>query len=539
MREVESDPAQPSRAMRVSTVLGASAAVALVAAVLFFVLRQHTWHVIDGPGLLAAAIEGQTAHVYHRLFMPALSGWLAVTSGLDVSPYERALAFDALCGAGACGLSVLVASRLGLRLLDAALVGLVVATCPGVVFFSTVVEVPAFALLLGTIGLWGMVELVRRPSVATWCAALLALVFAALGHPTAVLLGGLLPALWWIGRDVSGIVESSRRFRPALASFAALGVAVLVTTRVLPMLLVALGLTPASPPFALADYLAQRFAEMDPSPRRTGALLLSEFALPLAPALALLLCVALPRTGSTRTGSKGQARTPTTAESEPNAPGHPSRACLAWLAAYAVAMLAVTQLLLADHAEYGAYTLALALPITAAGTAAFARRRWLRIAVPLLGLAASTALVAVHDDPAPGRAFVTGVHEVSGELEPVLLTAEATEVGAWLIEEVETRADLYRMHHAATLVFLPPDRLRATLGQVEAFLDGACVLVSDGTLTRLRAAAGGKPLLLHADPDVWSPPTVSTDVLLDWLERTCALQAVEAAGFRGYRVTRR
>lgn len=115
------------------------AIVASVFALLAVSLGQDSFYKVDGHGLLRY-LAGEGTHPRHPLTIPVLRGFRAVLEPFGLSDFRVVTLASAVCTA--CGVFAAQLGFVQLRLsrARAALASILVASCPALIFFATVVE---------------------------------------------------------------------------------------------------------------------------------------------------------------------------------------------------------------------------------------------------------------------------------------------------------------------------------------------------------------------------------------------------------------
>ena len=179
--------------------------VALLASSGYAVLWQPVLYG-DAPGMLELVVTGNyLGNTRHYLYTPLIQG---MSAALGMTPFVAGSLLSIVggaVGAGSCGMA---ACRLGAVGWRPSAVTLLVATCPTVVFFSTVVEYHAFFSAFVGLAMWCLAGLVSHPSVSRAVACGAASALAWFAHESA----SLLPFAF----AVLTVLPGSRRFRAAL-----------------------------------------------------------------------------------------------------------------------------------------------------------------------------------------------------------------------------------------------------------------------------------------------------------------------------------
>jgi MFS family permease len=524
---VEAGPA-PGRYPLAWLVLDATV-LTLLAAAVYWSLRQHSWYLVDGQTFVHSALLGEWAHPYHTFYMPLLGAFMRLWTDAGSTPYEGAVSLSAFGGAVGVGLSLVVIARLGFARGQALLLGLCVAVCPAIAFFSTVVEVHGLFVVFLAIALWTMVEHVRRPSVWTLLLAGFGIGVAFVAHPTGGLIGCLFPVLWWIGRESTGLVARGRGFFQALVGFAAVGPVLGAMIFVLPPLAGLLGL-----PQTKLDKVVGMTSGWEGHENglyRWSELFATEWLIPFAPftVLALATLVLVPAV----------------------------RFSVLWLLAAVLAYVLASAQVLPNYSEHGAYFLPLVLPTIVVTLPLLARHRWLALATPIVSAIGGFVWIKGHDDPVPLREMVAGMREIAGDRMLVVLMGEEMEIGALLMHEVHDYGpgadpdDMQRLRYLGNYLADSPETVRKEFALVDRHLDTFCLLISKETVDRLRDSLTTGRFVQSRHPKVWlgrkttivdgveqadNGLLVSEEFVLDWLENHWQMEPVKARGFEGFRL---
>jgi hypothetical protein len=382
--------------------------IALVAFGVYLLLGQRTLYNRDAHVLLLAAHQGAWLHNHHLLFFPGLNAVSALAAPLGLGLYRAALAYSAL--GVAVGVAFTQAAhnclRLGRR--EALLATSLVAACPAVLFFATVVEVHGPFFAFAGASFWAAARFASAPTAAR--GALLGALTgaAALAHATGMLLPViLLPLAWTLAPGA----------RPALRHGAVALAAQLTVALATPAILRALGHLPGGDETA-AGHLALRFNQLAATedlafriPYALGLRTVKEWLWPYLPlSVAGFAALGIPRLRR--------------------------RALL-----FALALgtyLAVATILLwpfwPNH-EHGAYLLPLAWPAALLIVAAWPPQG--RLAILAVSLAVAVAQVAIHDRPERSRSFAEGLRNHAGDTRPFVIVGYYDDVEALLIHLLE------------------------------------------------------------------------------------------------------
>ena len=472
--------------------------IALVALTAYALLAQHTLYNRDAHVLLLLADEGARLHNHHLLFFPGLNLLKAIGTPLGLSLYGSAVAYTALGTAIGVACTHAANVRLGLRRTEALLATALVAACPAVVFFATVVEVHGPFFAFAGLAFWMAVRFTSAPGAGSAALVGVAVGGASLAHATGLLLPlAIAPVAAGRLRDRRGL---------ALAGLA-LAVAVAIALGV-PMLLRATGDLPGGEESA-AGHLGLRLRQVAATgglaielPRALGFRLLREWLWPYLPlSVAGLATLA--------------------------APGVRRRALL-FAAALAGYLLLATVLLwpFRDNDEHGAYLLPLAWP--AALLVVRALPAATRVLV-LLSVVVALVQIGQHDRPERSRAFADGLRAHAAPATPFLIVGYYDDVEALVIHLLPELEG-----HYLALQRLPPlseallPRLLARLDQeIDAQRSaGHPAYISDDACTSLSSA-------FFADPAVpGSQPLLPR--LLAHLRQRYEFERVDSGGFAGY-----
>ncbi|MHC4079296.1 MAG: hypothetical protein ACYST0_12745, partial [Planctomycetota bacterium] len=336
--------------------------VLLSAMALFLSLGQGTLYG-DGPGILLEVQQhralGNTVHYLHGPILQALS-WLISP---DFSLYQAGI-LESSIGAALGVLGVYLASQ---KLLGdwrrAAVIAALVATCPGVLFYATVVELHGlFFAFFGLVAL-GLTNMVLQPTNVNAVKLGLLMGLAALAHQTA----HLLPVVVFV---MCPVLAHERGTNVALRRWLVLlGIAVLVHAVFAWSamgLLRLLEISGASMGFA-AKIVVQNISAHSDRLADSPAVFLREWVVPFFPvSIACIVTIANVR----------------------------ARPMLAALYVLVVLYVLLTTILVKDS-EFGAYLLPLAWPAALLAVRAF-QTRWL-VALSLLGLCIAMPRLHAHD----------------------------------------------------------------------------------------------------------------------------------------------
>ncbi len=328
--------------------------VLLSAAVVYLSLGQGALYG-DGPGILLELRDGRAfENVVHYLHGPIVLGIWLLTGPLGTTLYQAALSASALGTALGVMFVYLASHRLLGDRRSAAWSAALVATCPGILFYATVVELHGvFFTFFGLVAL-ALANMALRPSIGRAVMLGLSTALASLAHAT----GHLLPAVVIMLYPVLPCVPRARITPRSWLVVAGVVLLVHVTVAVLTLgSLRLLGWGGASVGFA-ADHMMQNTRMFWPRLLGIPATFLHEWLLPFLPiSLTCLVVMMIADAGARR--------------------------MLAVL--YVLVMLYVLPTaILVEGSEFGAYFLPLAWP-AALLTARVFSPRWLALLV-FLGL---------------------------------------------------------------------------------------------------------------------------------------------------------
>ncbi|MBK8977748.1 MAG: hypothetical protein IPM29_17715 [Planctomycetes bacterium] len=158
-------------------------------------LGQSTFHANDGPGFVYFLARDQLAHWLHFLYLPLLGACRDALAPLGIGAYRAAVLASTIGTALALLLVHAAARHGGMSRSRATLATCAAATCPGISFFATVVEVHGVFLAFAALTLVALAHWWRTPSLprATLVGALSAVAVSvhASGHLLALLLAAL------------------------------------------------------------------------------------------------------------------------------------------------------------------------------------------------------------------------------------------------------------------------------------------------------------------------------------------------------------
>jgi len=467
--------------------------IAVLAAGLYLLLSQRTGYG-DGPGML---LQIREHHIWsspsHFLFIPLVAGLHALLAPLGLSLPATAAGLSAL-GTATGVLLMHAASRgLGLARDRAALAAALTATCPGVLFFATVVEMPGPFLAFVGLGAVGLARLVQRPTIGHAATLGAATGLAYCVHAT----GNLLPGVFGLLFLALAGGSPARLAWPARLRLLAVVVAVhAIVVVAVPFALRRSTGAGASNSFALDFFLqyarSTLAAGVDPL-----KVLLREWVWPMLP-VSVLWLLAFTRRRERALGA----------------------ALLASLLPYALlAILVVGRL-----PEHGAYLLPLAWP--AALLTARVLPPVLLLAALACGLTAGVAEVRGHARPERSAGYAAGVRELAGGAPVYLLMGGKVDVESCALRLSDTdylSLPALAVLDAATLEGLLP-RLEAELAQRLA--RGERVYLTAGADALLRSERFSANARVAAR-------------LLAFLEERFALRTVQAHGFRARELRQR
>ncbi len=166
----------------------------LIALIGYHLLAQTTLYG-DGAQFAVWATSGYQHHPVHHLYLPMLNGISALLAPIGVSFYTSACLLSALGTAIGVTATHFGCRCMNLSRANCVIVAALVGTCPGIVFFATVLEV--HGAFFGFVGLvfWCFARLLRRPSVWSALVAGLASGLAFCAHGSALVLPGAF-GLW-------------------------------------------------------------------------------------------------------------------------------------------------------------------------------------------------------------------------------------------------------------------------------------------------------------------------------------------------------
>ncbi|MFQ5503407.1 MAG: hypothetical protein ACE5F1_01260 [Planctomycetota bacterium] len=409
------------------------ALILLVTAALYLWLGQETFYKVDGRQMVLRLAGGYTRHEQHLLYLPLLNAFFGLLAPLGLSPYRVALLWSAL--GTVAGLAILWPAwrLLGLDRRAASGTTLLIASCPAVVFFATVVELHgtffAFACLATLLAL-------RHAVQPSWTRAILlgaGIGLAYHAHATGVLLPALLfPWILVLSRERRAPrppwKESLREDGPKLLLAAAL-LALLIALQ--PALAGWLGL--ATDPARAGQMLFQGTDayRSEKSFRFLAGTLWNEWLRPCFP-LAVLAVPAL----------FVAARRPL------------ALALHLGLTVY----LAATCWVLGSDVERGAYLLPLVVPAALLCAASCRRSGWLALALAVSLCLSVLEVRLVDADPRERERWIDGIETVIGRRSAYLIVGSLEEIDALLIE----RSDV-PFFSPFDWTLLPPTRSESTL----------------------------------------------------------------------------
>jgi hypothetical protein len=373
--------------------------LAAACGLIYALFGQDVFYKADGQQLLHLYRGGYLSWPYHPLYLPLMTPFVQAAEALGATPYHGAVLFSAFCTAVGVFFGKLAFSGFGLsRAQSLAAASLAGMTRP-VLFFATVIELPA--ALFGAAGLafWISSWLYPRPGIVGALLLGLATSFAAGVHNSGHLLTGIL-ILHWLARDA----QRRESILPAPKSMLFAGIALALHVGLLfalPYVYTHYGFD-ASPGRSLA-FLRDGFGGSQ-SPTLLPGLIWREWLSPFMP-LSLLMLLAF-----TRARLRG-----TTA------------ALLLGLAPYAL----LTLLLLGGEPEYGAYFVPCALPVAGLVVQLFPPRA----AILWIVLSAGLGILAVrdHEKVQDQSSFAESVEVVLGDREGVIFVADGSEWSSMLI----------------------------------------------------------------------------------------------------------
>lgn len=475
-------------------------ALALVAFALYSLLGQHTLYGVDAHVFLLKSHFHDLAHKYHVFYLPLLEQLKWLLRPLHLSLHDTARLFSALGTALGVWFAHLSCRQLALPRNDAVFVTVLVALCPAVLFFATVVESPGPFFAFAGAALWLCARLATRVTLprSLACGAGIGVLY--LAHPTGALLLALLPAILSLG----GGHRAGATVRPTLAA----GVAALLVLGVVPPLLRQTG-SLSDPGFALA-YVESFLRGMGDHVLRLGPCALWEWLWPFAPiSLLWLVALATPR----------------------------CRVPAALLGLGLLPYLGVAAIILADGVhEGGAYLVVFAWPgaLLAARLVRSATLRWVAC---IVAAAIGVGRVVQHDRPERARGYFDGVQALAAGHPFAVALGDHRDVEAFFLH--------FEHAPAIELVKVAGERateFRRTLRwfdrQVRAALDAGCVvLVSAAAMRNLYEATQSGAWEFAPEPRVLvEVPAAQAGVLWVMLRDEFALEPVQSAGFTGFRL---
>ncbi len=461
-------------------VLGEALAAGVLALLVYLTLGQQTLYG-DAMTFLRMLREGATQYERHVLYLPALHAWQGLLAPLGATVYQSALLASQVGAALGVAFVFAAARGHGLPRGCAWFTAGAFATCPGPLFFGTVVELHGpFMATVGLAWLLGAL-LLRRPTV--WSALALAVgTTAATGmHSSGALLPApILGALLWNAWPQKTAASFARRVGVAVLAGVAHGALVLALTGGVGQFAFVRKMAPVS--IGMESHLLE--------------VVTWEWVWPFLP-FSVLFVLGL-------------------------------RAA-AWRPLTVVVLLSVllyllpSYLVLAMWREYGAYLIPLVFPAAAIAVSVLPRGA----SALALAVAGTVAVMHVidHDRPERPREYAAGARELAGGRVLRVLGGDETDIEAGFVSLPDVDF---------ILLTLPPfidtegPAARLALGAgLDAMLQrGEAVLLSRGTATRL--ADQGTVAVF--------PPAGE---ILPFLEARYDLREVRVRGFSGWEVLAR
>ncbi len=437
--------------------------IAAFAVVGYLLLRQESFYG-DAPKLLESRLRGHLLYPQHLLYMPLLA---LVQNAL--APFGVGLfAAGGVLSAVGTGVGVFAGHRafatLGCDRRQAALAAGLVAACPAVVFFATVVELHGAFVAFAGVAFAAFARVVARPGNGAAVSAGVATALATGAHAT----GHLLVVLFWALGEGLGV---RRRWLVVVTCAHVVGVVAL------PFVLGAVTGRPLPDVDSLA--LLQEFAgrRMRDLPK-AGWTVWQELVVPYAPCW-----IAWTTTARVR----------------------------GWFALAVLAYLTAAFLLTSIYSERGAYLLPLAFPF-----AWFAVRRW-RTSLVVAALAGSLALgvarVVDYDEPERSRAFARGYGELFDGRDVLLLVGPVRD-----LEAIHVRMPEVAWFLVTDLATAPVEAMAETLSLFDAHVAqrieaGTTVVVTSEVGAALAATdalyPGAAMLRAHIDAHYVQSPVAS------------------------------
>jgi len=463
--------------------------VLLSATALYLSLGQGSLYG-DGPGILLELNEGRVfQNSSHYLHGPIVVGIFWLLMPLGCSLYQAALVSSAL-GTAVGILCVYLASRklLG-KWQPAAWITALVATCPGIIFYATVVELhgPFFAFC-GVVAL-AVANMALRPTMGNAVLLGVATAVASLAHATAHLLPIAALALCPVLSCGRGEKVEARRW------LVLIGVVFLVhltlSVSVLGLLRL-MGLGGASVGFA-ADHLWQNvkmyWHQLASSPRT----FLLEWLLPFFPVS--IACVA--------------AVVDTSA-----------RRLLAGLYIVVLFYVLPTAVLVEDS-EFGAYFLLFAWPAAVLAVRMFSPR-WL-VLFTVLGLCIAVPRLRAHETIDHTRRAAAAIAELQPHEKVFLLAVTKEDLELYFVGMPDAK-----FYYLAPLALNDEQTVRASLPVLDQMIGQS---MADGQIVLLTKA--GHESLLSVEAAAFPGPAVVAQHLMTAYRPT----AVKLPGFRGWQLT--
>ncbi|MEM7201368.1 MAG: hypothetical protein AAF628_13950 [Planctomycetota bacterium] len=476
-------------------------AVAALAA--YVSLGQSTLFNRDAHVLLDRLGEGDLLHGHHLLYFPFLHGVHAVAGELGWSRFESARLASAIGMAIGVAFIHLACRHLRLPRLDAMLATALVAACPAMLFFATVVEVHGPFYMTAGLASLAAAGFCVTPRIGTALGLGLALGLASSAHASAHLMaGGLIGVLWC----------RTRRCHPSLgvASHAMLlGLAVAVQGAAIFGVPAAVGALGFPREYDAAVHLKNNILMLaarpdwpQEAPALAWAELRKEWLQPMAPlCVAFLAGVGKPRLVAETIG----------------------------LLLGALPYLALVVVLLAhfpDASERGAYLLPLVWP--AALITAAAWHRVLVAAMVVLAAGIGFLQIRAHDQPQASHEYATGLRTAAGPKPAYLVVGDYQDLEALHVQLPEV--EYLFVTDLIGRVPVPESQLPLFLQGIDQILGQA---LDDGMAVFL--TEGAERFLGAAETAAW----VSAPALLKHLRSHYALASVQEGGFRGSRLSRR
>ncbi len=456
--------------------------VAILALGVYGVLLQQTLYGFDGWWLVQQMASGDTHSDMHVLYLPILALARLVGDGFGLTPFASASWASAISTAIGIGFvhaasQILVADRR-----DALLTTALVALCPAVLFFATVVERHGVFFGLAGVSCWATAVFIKRPNAMTAAAmgASIALSYAA--HSTGILMVAILSPL--------AIALAPDRVRAVKLQVWA---SIVVVLGLLAVRELAVGSGQTKNYSTNAQFFWQLADRNLGKLQFLPAVIWHEWLLAFMP-LSLAWIAAWFRPGLRAIG------------------GALTLGLLAYLGA--------AFLLLGDTVERGAYLLPVAWPAAIATVRALPRAASLLVLA--IGCMFAVQQVVAHDDHRTD-AFAEGFLQVSRDQPTYLLLATPLE-----FEAVATHFPSIEYWDGVQGGGLPPESMPKAL----PFF---------GMLLGNRIAAGQQVILTEGTESYLKHPSLTRSwqagpLILEYLREHFTHEPIEAGGFRGHRL---